>query len=88
MSPFRQLSGPSQCIHIYSRVRPIRCLRKASSNAFLLIIHSELGRECINRRISITGLAHEFPQPLSRYVAKSPQTAALTIMRILVLAMK
>jgi hypothetical protein len=42
----------------------------------------------INRRISITGLAHEFPQPLSRYVGKSSQAAALTIMPILDLAMK
>jgi hypothetical protein len=44
----------------------------------------------INRRISITALAHEFPQPLSRsrYVGKSSQAAVLMIMPILDLAMK
>src|ERR1700724_644235 len=59
-----------------------------TSKAFFLTIDSELGRGFINRRISITALAHEFPQPLSRYVGKSSQAAVLMIMPILDLAMK
>jgi hypothetical protein len=63
-------------------------LRKASGKAFFLTIDSEPGGGFINRRISITGLAHEFPEPLSSYIAKSSQAAALTMMPILDLAMK
>jgi hypothetical protein len=39
-------------------------------------------------RISITALAHEFPQPLSRCVGTSSEAAALMIMPILDLAMR